>query len=424
MQVKRKVPNIIFNQNEKQRAPDLLHFVWIGDANKLNTNYIDVWSKTNIDKKVNLWHDENTSLINSFHEKIREYALNHDFDNAIEVERKIKNDAFNFLFPKLCSGCCFDKLIIDFFKQKNIPCQDFTKSTLDLWANVSNVIVMDIKQLFNGEFKELFRFYCYELVLRGNLASASDIVRLLIIYRFGGVYIDVDTLPYTDNFFQKTNQYLKENKIIEDDFIRLSKTEAILKKIDLPGLPPSLISILRQKGTSICEKQFSYLIESDMKDFSLQCIEPLGKIFVHKNLLLLGSLKRLKGVFFNNVICSHANSKIIRIIIRVICRRYVFLEKNDCIFNFNSKNNPDNYLSRLLGWRDELITGKSCVTPILTGPGIVIEVLLGMAYSLFDIDISTPPETIAEYMQRDSLGIAFFQHNLDTPEGVLSTWRK
>jgi len=314
-----------------------------------------------------------------------------------------------------------------FLEGKGITCRTISKPELNPWLQSSGVKAMKIMQLFTHEFKDLFKYYCYEVILRGNLASASDIVRLLIIYMHGGIYIDVDTLPYTDHVFHRVNEYLKENNIVEDDFLRLSKTEAILRKINLLDRTSSLnvnCSIFRQGNKTISFQKLSGLLEADMEVFSLQRIEPLGKIFVHKNFLSLGSLKRLKGIYFNNIICSHSNSKSIRIILRIMRRRYVFLERNNCIFNFHSHNKPISYLSRILSWRSELITRQFCVTPILTGPGLIVEVLLGLAYSIFELNTSTTPASIAEYMQDENLGIAFYQHNLDTPEGMSSAWRK
>ena len=37
--------------------------------------------------------------------------------------------------------------------------------------------------------------YNFEIFFRTNLAAASDVIRLLILYEFGGIYIDIDTLP-------------------------------------------------------------------------------------------------------------------------------------------------------------------------------------------------------------------------------------
>lgn len=54
----------------------------------------------------------------------------------------------------------------------------------------------------------------------------------------------------------------------------------------------------------------------------------------------------------------------------------------------------------------------------------IVEVLLGLAYELFNVECSTEPSSIAEYMQDTEFGIALFQHNIDTPDGTHSTWRK
>ncbi|HGM6323215.1 TPA: hypothetical protein ACKP8G_004933 [Serratia marcescens] len=64
------------------------------------------------------------------------------------------------------------------------------------------------------------------------------------------------------------------------------------------------------------------------------------------------------------------------------------------------------------------------MTQVLTGPGLIVEVLLGVAYKVFNIEYSVEPHVIAEYMQNADFGIALFQHNIDTPDGVYSTWRK
>lgn len=261
-------------------------------------------------------------------------------------------------------------------------------------------------ELFAHKFDDFFRYYCYEIILRGNLASASDIVRLLIIYTQSGIYIDVDTLPYIDNVFFKVNQYLNENNIVEDNLMLLWKTEAVLRKInllDLTSPEEASYNSDRQENHSIFYEKITELIEADMAEFSLQQIYPLGKFFVHKNFLSLSSLRRLKGIYFNNVICSHAGSKVIRIILRTMRRRYTFLEKNNCIFDFCSNSKQGRYLSRILSWRSELITRRFCVTPVLTGPGLIVEVLLGLAYTVFELDTLTTPSFIAEYMQDEKL---------------------
>ncbi|AIR66894.1 TcdA/TcdB catalytic glycosyltransferase domain-containing protein [Cedecea neteri] len=422
--MKKKLSEVNLSYKEKIAVPDVLHFVWIGDLNLVNTDYINIWKNANCDKEICIWHHENSFLINMFHKAIHDYALKVDFKNMDEVEKTIKNEAFEYFFAKLKHGFSFDELIVSFLNEKCIPYPD-TKLKLTTWFHESDIITRNIMPLFDHGFDDFFKYYCYEIILRGNLASASDIVRLLIIYKHGGIYVDVDTLPYTDHIFHRTNRYLKENNIGEDDFLLLSKTQAIINKIKALEIASNeMVSYsVFQKNKENKYKEIIELIETDISEFSSQQITPLGKIVVPKNILSLGSLKRLKGIYFNNVICSHEGSKAIRIILRVMRKRYIFLEKNNCIFEFNSSESNDVYLSRIRNWRSELIIKKFSITPVLTGPGLIVEVLLGLAYSIFELDASITPPFIAEYMQDECMGIAFYQHNLDTPDGMLSTWR-
>lgn len=161
-----------------------------------------------------------------------------------------------------------------------------------------------------------------------------------------------------------------------------------------------------------------------MAEFNIKKILPLGKVFVRENLLTLGTDKRLKGIYLNCFITSHAKSKVIKIVLRTMAKRYIFLERNNGIFDFYKDKNDHCYLARILPWRSELITRDYCVTSILTGPGLLVEVLLGLAYTLFKIDESISPSYICDLMQDDRLGIAFSNLNFDTPEAIYSTWRQ
>ncbi|MEN0627314.1 hypothetical protein AAIG33_07695 [Phytobacter ursingii] len=144
---------------------------------------------------------------------------------------------------------------------------------------------------------------------------------------------------------------------------------------------------------------------------------------VYKDLLAPGSISRLKGIYYNNIIASHPGSKALSIIIRTLKKRYHFLEKHNAIFEIYKDEHPIHYLARLLYWREEPLKHNHYVTPILTGPGLIIEVIPGIAYVIVDFDINTQPNQITEIMQNDKFGIAFFKHNLDTPLGLNSSWR-
>ncbi|MGP2906182.1 TcdA/TcdB catalytic glycosyltransferase domain-containing protein [Serratia marcescens] len=332
-----------------------------------------------------------------------------------------------YIYPKIKAGFSFDELVIEFLTKHEIPYQRPPKAIEDSWFGNRGFIKKPITELFFNDFDDFMKYYYYEIILRHNIASASDIVRLLIIYQYGGTYIDVDTLPYIDNIYHKLNKYIRKKGIVESDSFLLFKTVCFLKKTNSEGVLPEVVIGCDENELGVDAvgfEEIKRLIELDLTDFSLDMILPLGETYVHKNLLALGSLRRFKGVYFNNFISSHQKSKAVRIILRVMKKRYRFLEKNNCIFDCYIDDGSRCYLTRILPWRNELTTRNYCVTSVLTGPGLIVEVLLGLAYKAFNIGYLIEPSSIAEYMQNPDFGIALFQHTIDTPDGAYSTWRK
>jgi len=401
---------------EKIAVPDIIHFVWVGDSSRLNVDYIDIWQRSNKSKTIYLWLDESSWLCHHFHESIQTYVHNTIAENRAYKEISIKNRAFKDMFPKLKEGYSFDRLVIEFLSGFSLHQGTPARQAINERFQASGIVVKSILELFTPQFDDFMRFYYYEIILRGNLASASDIVRLLILYLHGGIYIDTDTLPCIENAFSRLNHFLACEEIAQDDALLLIKTQSVLKK--LSHSVPADGEHLRGHNN----KEIKRLIELDMAEFTFEKIRPLGDIRVYKNLLALGSLRRLKGIYFNHFMASHPQSKSVRMILRVMKKRYRFLEKNACIFGCCNEGTEHEYLSRLLTWRTELMTKNYCVTSALTGPGLILEVLLGLAYQLLDLD-DVDPAFVAEFFQNEHYGIALYQHNLDTPEGYSSTWR-
>ncbi|HIE4801889.1 TPA: TcdA/TcdB catalytic glycosyltransferase domain-containing protein [Serratia marcescens] len=412
---------------EKLSVPNILHFVWIGDLNEVNTHYIDIWKKANRDKEIFFWHEKGSSLCHLLNNAIQDFVNAKKINNKVNAELKIKNSAFDYIYPKIKEGFSFDELVIDFLIKNDIPYQRQSMAIEDSWFDCRGFIKKSITELFGYDSDDFLKYYYYEIILRCNLASASDIIRLLIIYQYGGTYVDVDTLPYINNIYHWLNEYIEREGIVENDPLLLFKTICFLKKTHSEEVLSEAVTSCDENELgvdAVVFEKIKRLIERDLSDFSLDMILPLGETYVHKNLLVLGSLRRFKGVYFNNFISSHKKSKAIRIILRTMKKRYRFLEKNNCIFESYAGDKPKSYLTRILTWRTELITRDYCVTPALTGPGLIVEVLLGLAYKIFNIECSVEPYVIAEYMQNPDFGIAQFQHNIDTPDGAYSTWRK
>ncbi|EPZ61154.1 tcdA/TcdB catalytic glycosyltransferase domain protein [[Clostridium] sordellii ATCC 9714] len=63
------------------------------------------------------------------------------------------------------------------------------------FEKISNKNGLDIRNNNLFTEQELLNIYNQELLDRENLAAASDLVRLLALLNFGGVYLDVDMLP-------------------------------------------------------------------------------------------------------------------------------------------------------------------------------------------------------------------------------------
>lgn len=59
---------------ERLPVPNILHFVWIGDLNEVNTHYIDIWRKTNKDKQIFFWYDKDSSLCHLLNNAIQDFV--------------------------------------------------------------------------------------------------------------------------------------------------------------------------------------------------------------------------------------------------------------------------------------------------------------------------------------------------------------
>lgn len=423
--MKYRIEDIHIEENEIKRVPDAINFVWIGDLNRANTEYMNIWKETNTDKEIYLWVDDSTYIFNFFHKAIRDYVSSQQTTNKKELEIEIKNQAYEYISKGLRNHYDLSKLATSFLIENKIIDKTHKFFHYNRPSLLQGIEYKDIDDLFTGNFYELKKFYHYELILRGNFASASDIVRLIIIYQYGGFYLDMDTLPDTDYIFEKLNCFLNEKNMAESDFTFSLKTKLLLNKL---GLLKFNKRIEKENYESFYSADIDFekiinLAHEDLYDFSIKKILPLGNIYVHKNLFSLGSLKNLKGVYFNSFLASHAKSKGLNIIIRTMKKRYKFIEKNNCIFSTFRGNKETCYLTRILTWRTELYTRDYVVTSALSGPGLLVECLLGISYHLLDLSPSLSPSSVAVELQNEKYGIALFQHNLYTPNGCDSSWR-
>ena len=78
-----------------------------------------------------------------------------------------------------------------------------------------------------------YDIYYLELTLRANAAAAADILRLLILHKQGGVYIDVDTLPSLISIYGPLSSLANYNiqNIVRSEYFIKRRRE--LKNLDI-----------------------------------------------------------------------------------------------------------------------------------------------------------------------------------------------
>ncbi|MBK4714186.1 hypothetical protein JJB97_02310 [Enterobacterales bacterium BIT-L3] len=334
----------------KFTLPNLIHFVWIGDINALDLSYIRIWKAINPDKICCLWIDSESSDCQRFHQLLDDHIKTaRPRDRHIALLR-LQNEAFAFIHPQMNGEKTFNTLAAQFLEHKGIPNQP-QHVCHDTGFNLQ---IAEINALFTGRFSALRRFYDYEVILRGNFAAASDIARLLILYQYGGLYIDGDTLPDIDELFTTANAWLRQVGIPGHHAIAQAKSTALLARLHHPNeeAVTQIQECLQPFPQSLREPLCRNII-MDAATIRLTDIRPLGSVACYRDLPVLSALSWLPETWFSNVIGCLPGAKAVAILLRTIHKRYRFLEANDAIFTLIKDHDNSHYLSRLLPWRYE-----------------------------------------------------------------------
>ncbi|WP_422413167.1 TcdA/TcdB catalytic glycosyltransferase domain-containing protein, partial [Endozoicomonas sp. ALB122] len=212
-------------------VPEKLNFIWIGRLNEGVKDHLRVWSKMVPSWSLRLWYDPQAFLAPVLtreiykavaDEKIAESFLVHE---QARVEfltrlRHLQDLAYSTIKKGLAQGKTFDDMAKIFLvnhlgmDQEELTqiqrqsLQEFTDLANELTGLRGNTgsggfMLADINQLWHsGDETSMKALYVRELGLRGILAAASDLVRVVLL-KGGGVYLDVDTLPhYNEKLFK------------------------------------------------------------------------------------------------------------------------------------------------------------------------------------------------------------------------------
>ncbi|MFC1237017.1 TcdA/TcdB catalytic glycosyltransferase domain-containing protein [Vibrio sp. F74] len=259
--------------------------------------------------------------------------------------------------------------------------------------------------------------YIQELLLRGNPAAASDILRLSILYNKGGIYIDVDTLPPMQCIYGPISEEINPNiiNVIRSEyFLRNWRDHHGLGKernIDLSQLE-NYLSIASNKTLQDIKNKSK---EIQSVDFSMK------NTYVIKDLISIAGLER-SYEYNNNVLISAKGSRLVRIILREIKHRYRFVQKNKYDLGIKNKESSYHSLHRLSNYRYDTFDDKDNVTLFLTGPSVILEVLLSVTYALLNIDRYTSARALSYVLRLNCVSITFSEHTNYTPEHIKSSW--
>lgn len=133
-----------------------------------------------------------------------------------------------------------------------------------------------------------------------------------------------------------------------------------------------------------------------------------------------------KNCFNNNIIVANPHSKAIKIILSEIRRRYRYLNRMGAVDISSENEVPSDvsYFGRLLNYRFDALDEQGNVTVILTGPGLMFEVLMGLGYSVLKLDDQVAPISLSYALYSRKIGIAFMDQTFHTYDHSLSTWMK
>ncbi|WP_448722872.1 TcdA/TcdB pore-forming domain-containing protein [Pseudomonas farris] len=197
-------------------VPKNLHFVWLGGGvGEIQRDYINIWKQVMAKEGygLNVWYDSDGLLVHETNRIIVEAAKadvlsregqkvtsGHDLADLYEERATaLKRQMYMHINQATELGLSADQARIDLlvrgYGQDETILQALRDKNAQVMArlNDEHIRLRDVHEL--QAFARLGDFYNREMSLRGNLAAASDIVRVLVEYGEGGIYNDVDFLP-------------------------------------------------------------------------------------------------------------------------------------------------------------------------------------------------------------------------------------
>lgn len=331
---------VIELQQEETVVPKKLHFVWIGgNLTNVASQYIALWTAVNADYNTAIWYDSRVLLANTLKRAIldkcyREAVTSHqdavlaqtythddfirDSASAIYEERK---KIFNLYNEKKETATITD-IIIEFLTSETYGYGRDAEELKAVYDEALEAMVeREAKDVSTTDLltaNELETLYFREVMNYQNLAAASDMLRMAVLVKEGGYYLDVDMLPATNNSLFRP---ILDNLDLTTTVKELVTLEAIMK-----GMPDLIPGYSTHYYDNLSEEVRTSLQESveNNKDITKLFI-PLRDITCSPmTMKIYGEGRTAVG---NNALISHPDSILGKLIIKNMIANYAVMDE-------------------------------------------------------------------------------------------------
>lgn len=215
----------------QQPVIKILHFICLGKIENIQLEYINQWVQKNTDYKIKIWTDDTTYLARKLfvliQERVTKEILNDPekkYDDLYStVKQRIiqwQNKAYQYI--KDHPWHTFDQAVLMFLIEHHFGTlkdfahidilhdQIFSDALAQLKQNNPNATISLDYMNNTGHQIEENQIYIKELALRGNIAAAADLFRLLVLRKEGGICLHTNILPEVNknlfrNIIEKTS---------------------------------------------------------------------------------------------------------------------------------------------------------------------------------------------------------------------------
>lgn len=340
-----------------------IHTVWIGGAiPDISDSYTEVWEKAYPDFELITWIDRKNLYVNIYNKVIKAYreqeltnylianeTITHNeyYDKAVAIEVQRRNDE-NYQHSTDEERINTIERIINEISEvtvkndlKNLLKEESEKinhfknkinSSEKKYRDVNDLLKIYEKTLGSNRLNEI---YNKEINERGNLAAASDIIRLIALYEHSGVYVDVDLLPVIKpKIFNSIKEVLNKNRKASEYDVYY----AVEHFINLKGTRTNSSDLLIRANDY---ESIKNIITSEKNIFN--------EIKTPENL----AIKRIRGIISNaEISTSILYDEKIKGLLNEIIRGYDIIE-NVGEYLWKNKNKAVDLLGDLVGELDD-----------------------------------------------------------------------